>query len=320
MSKIHEALKKAQEERAANLSNSSHQAVQEMEPAAAKPAAPKRQDSPAVNTTLTEPQLPNLLTGNERFAPESLRFENILKNCAKPTWKLDPNAIIFSQPGAAKSGAEQFRTLRSRLGQIRETFPLKTILVTSAISGEGKTFVSSNLAQVIARQRERRVHLIDGDLRRSRLHMPLGAPVSPGLSEYLRGDASEVAVIQHGQEENLCFIPGGGFVPEPSELLANGRFKTLLERLAPVFDWIIVDSPPCVPVSDSLVLADHCDGVLLVVRAASTPLALAQKARQELQGRNVIGVVLNSVAEAQAYGGYYYDGYAPVEPTDSAKL
>ena len=261
-----------------------------------------------------------LLTGTESFSPESLRFDNILKNCSKPNWKLDSNAIVFSQPGNSKSGAEQFRTLRSRLGQIRETFPLKTILVTSAISGEGKTFVSSNLAQVIARQRERKVLLIDGDLRRSRLHMPLGAPSSPGLSEYLRGQASEISIIQHGQEENLCFIPGGGLVQEPSELLSNGRFKILVERLAPVFDWIIVDSPPCVPVSDSLVLADHCDGVLMVVRAASTPLALAQKGQQELQGRNLIGVVLNSVVDAQSYGGYYYDGYAPMESSDKSNL
>jgi protein-tyrosine kinase len=314
MSKIHEALKKAQEERATNLSGSNQQVVEEVEAPAVL-----RKDVVAT-ATLGEPQLPTLLSGRDNVSPESLRFENILKNCAKPAWKLDPNAIIFYQSNAPKSGAEQFRTLRSRLAQIRETFPLKTILVTSAISGEGKTFVSSNLAQVIARQRERRILLIDGDLRRSRLHMPLGAPLSPGLSEYLRGEAKEMSIIQYGQEENLCFIAGGSLVPDPSELLTNGRLKILLERLAPVFDWIIVDSPPCVPVSDSLILADHCDGVLLVVRAASTPLALAQKARQELQGRNVIGVVLNAVEEAQAYGGYYYDGYAPSEAVNSSKL
>jgi protein-tyrosine kinase len=314
MSKIHDALKKAQEERAANAPQMSHEVAVEAE----RPS-PKRNESP-VAVALAEPKLPNLLTGRETFSPEALRFENILKNCAKPNWKLDPHAIVLSGASAVKSGAEQFRTLRSRLGQIRESFPLKTILVTSAISGEGKTFISSNLAQVFARQKERKVLLIDGDLRRSRLHMPLGAPSSPGLSEYLRGTASETEVIQHGQEENLCFIPGGSFVQEPSELLANGRFKILLERLAPVFDWIVVDSPPCVPVSDSLVLADHCDGVLLVVRAASTPLAIAQKARQELQGRNVIGVVLNSVAETQSYGGYYYDGYAPMDTSETVKL
>jgi protein-tyrosine kinase len=314
MSKIHEALKKAQEERAANMPTSSQQMIDEVEA-----PAPSRKEV-ATAATMSEPQLPNLMTGRDTVSPEHLRFENLVKNCAKPNWKLDPHSIVFCQPDAPKSGSEQFRTLRSRLTQVRETFPLKTILVTSAISGEGKTYVSSNLAQVMARQRERRVLLIDGDLRRSRLHLPLGAPLSPGLSEYLRGEAKEMAVIQHGQEENLCFIPGGGAVSEPSELLSNGKLKVLLERLAPVFDWIIIDSPPCVPVSDALILADHCDGVLLVIRAASTPLALAQKARQELQGRNVIGAVLNAVEDAQSYGGYYYDGYAPGGTQDAPKL
>jgi len=315
MSRIHEALKKAQEERAANLPSASHPVVEEIEA-----SVPGRQEVPAT-AAFTEPQLPTLTTpSRDGFSPESLRFENIIKNCSKPTWNLDPNSIVFAQPNGAKSGTEQFRTLRSRLGQIRETFPLKTILITSAISGEGKTFISVNLAQVLSRQRERRVLLIDGDLRRSRLHVPLGAPLSPGLSEYLRGEAKEISVIQRGPEENLCFIPGGNLVAEPSELLSNGRFKLLLERMAPVFDWIIVDSPPCVPVSDSLVLADQCDGVLLVVRAASTPLALAQKARQELQGRNLVGVVLNAVEETQSYGGYYYDSYEPTASPNSSKL
>jgi protein-tyrosine kinase len=314
MSKIHEALKKAQEERAATLSEVSHRAAEEVQnPAPSKPAA-------APTAVLSEPELPNLLGTRDGGSSAPLRPENILKNCAKPVWKVDPNAIVFAQPNSNKSGAEQFRTLRSRLSQIRETLPLGSVLVTSAISGEGKTFVASNLAQVIARQPNRRVLLIDGDLRRSRLHLPLGAPLSPGLSEYLQGAADETEIIQHGQEGNLYLIPGGSLVTDPSELLSNGRFKLLMQRLAPAFDWIIVDTPPCVPVADSLIMADHCDGVIMVVRAASTPLALAQKARQELQGRNVIGVVLNAVEDVHAYGGYYYDGYAPSQAPDPAKL
>jgi len=309
MSKIHEALKKAQEERQVDYPSRNRQAVEEIELS----PSPVLQEEVGVTATSGEPQLLVLQSGRDGLTAEDPRFENILKNCSKPVWKLDPNSVVFGKSNAPKSGAEQFRTLRSRLAQMRETSSLKTILITSAISGEGKTFVSSNLAQAIARQRERRVLLIDGDLRRSRLHIQLRAPQSPGLSEYLRGEAQEMSIIQRGQEENLCFIPGGSLVPDPSELLSNGKLKDLLERLAPVFDWIIVDSPPCVPVSDSLVLADHCDGVLLVVRAASTPLGLAQKARQELQGRNVIGVVLNAVEDVHAYGGYYYDGYPSAE-------
>src|SRR5579864_1768710 len=230
MSRIHEALRKAQEERAANSSLAGQRTVEEVE----TQVVPQKEKEVVAPTAFVEPQLPSLTTGREGFSPETLRFENIIKNCSKPTWNLDPHTNIFCQTSTTKAGAEHFRSLRSRLAQIRETFPLKTVLVTSAISGEGKTFVAGNLAQAIARQRERRVLLIDGDLRRSRLHMPLGAPISPGLSEYLRGEAKEISIIQRGQDENFCFIPGGALAPEPSELLANGRFKALLERLTPV--------------------------------------------------------------------------------------
>jgi capsular exopolysaccharide synthesis family protein len=129
------------------------------------------------------------------------------------------------------------------------------------------------------------------------------------LTDYLLGDADEATVIQHGHEGNLCFIPGGKEVANPSELLLNGRLKTLLERVTPIFDWVILDSPPLLPVADASLLADHVDGVILVVRAASTPTGAAERACQELQGRNVIGVVLNAVEQSQAYGSYYYAGY-----------
>jgi protein-tyrosine kinase len=177
------------------------------------------------------------------------------------------------------------------------------------LPGEGKTFVTGNLAQAIVRQPDRRVLMIDSDLRCSRLHVPLGAPSNPGLTDYLRGEADEMAVIQHGQEGNLCFIPGGNEVTNPSELLLNGRMKTLLDRVTPVFDWVILDSPPCLPVADASVLAEFVDGILMVVRAASTPSHTAQRACQELKSRNLIGVVLNAMEEADAYGSHYYAGY-----------
>ena len=118
-----------------------------------------------------------------------------------------------------------------------------------------------------------------------------------------------MAVIQHGQEGNLCFIAGGNEVTDPSELLSNGRLKKLLDRVTPVFDWVILDSPPCVPVADASILANLCDGVLLVVRAGSTPSDVASRARQELKSKNVIGVVLNAVDEAGMYGSAYYQAY-----------
>jgi len=241
---------------------------------------------------------------------EYLRFDDLRTRCAHPAWHLDPSVNVFVSPDSSARGSEQFRTLRSRLYQMRSNQPLRTLLVTSSIPTEGKTFVANNLAQAIIRQPDRRALLIDADLRRSRLHVPLGAPSSPGLTDYLRGTADLVSIIQQGQEGNLCFIPGGNEVTNPSELIANGRMKVLLDRLAPIFDWIILDSPPCLLVADPSVLADVCDGVLLVTRAGVTPATVAQRACQELRGRNLVGVVLNALQDSHTYhSDYYYYGY-----------
>ncbi len=300
MSRIHEALKKAEQERA----------ILGTEPATL-PADPILGPSPIESSAAAVAEEDVLLPISTPVPPRAdyLRFDDLKAHCAHPEWHSDPNSNVFLNAGLSPIGAEQFRTLRSRLYQLRGAAPLRTILVTSALPGEGKTFVTSNLAHAIVRQPDRRALIIDADLRCSRLHVPLGAPSAPGLTEYLRGEADEVAVIQHGQEGNLCFIPGGTEVTNPSELLSNGRLKTLLDRIAPVFDWVILDSPPCLPVADASALADLCDGVLLVVRAASTPAETAQRACQELQGRNVVGVVLNATEEGSNYNSYYYQEY-----------
>lgn len=271
MSRIHEALKKATQERAANPA-----ADNGTLPPDTIPAQMERSSSaPAV--------LSDLATGAGSFAPlpsGHLRFDDLRARCTHPDWHLDPSVNVFFNAQLSPHAAEQFRTLRTRLYQLRSSQSLRTILVTSALASEGKTFVTNNLAQAIVHQPDRRVLIIDADLRCARLHLPLGAPAGPGLSDYLRGQADEMAVIQHGQEGNLCFIPGGNEVANPSELLSNGRLKKLLDHVTPIFDWVILDSPPCVPVADASILAALCDGVLLVVRAASTPTHVAQRACQ----------------------------------------
>jgi capsular exopolysaccharide synthesis family protein len=235
--------------------------------------------------------------------------DDLLVHCSHPEWHPEPNSNVFSNAERNPQGAEQFRTLRSRLYQIRGNQTLRTLLVTSAAPAEGKTFVTGNLAQAISRQADRRTLIIDADLRCSRLHSALGAPNMPGLSDYLRGEVDERSVIQHGQTGNLWLIPGGTNVTNPSELLSNGRMKTLLDRMAPIFDWVIIDSPPCLPVADASVMADFCDGVLLVVRAGSTPSDLVRKAGNELRKGKVVGVILNAVeSEAMGYGSYYSYG------------
>ena len=300
MSKIHEALKKAQAERPQN-------------PPAALPPVPQQSARVAVQeqAAALPPQAPAATASPARlhssFSGQYLRFEDLLRQCSEPVWQPDPNAIVFSNSFSPAQGAEQFRTLRTRLYQIRDASPLKRVLVTSAMAGEGKTFVSTNLAQAFACERNRKVLLIDGDMRSARLHLPLGAPVSPGLAEYLRDEASEAEIIQHGQEGNLCLIPGGeGGGKSASELLSNGKLQKLLDRVTPLFDWVIIDSPPCLPVSDASIIGGFCDGLLLVAKGKSTPSAAVLRASRELAKRNVIGVVLNAVEEWDAYGGGYY--------------
>jgi len=215
---------------------------------------------------------------------------------------------VFSNPMAKASGAEQFRTLRSRLHQIREDQPTYTLLVTSSLPNEGKTFVTNNLAHAIVQKADQRVLIIDADLRYPQLHLALGAPLAPGLTDYLSGEADEFAAIQHGTDENLCIMPGGNQSVNPSELLSHGRLKILLDRLSPVFDWVILDSSPCLPVADASMLADLSDGVLLVVRAGSTAADVALKVCQQLRRKNIIGVVLNGADENELRGSHYY-GY-----------
>jgi protein-tyrosine kinase len=297
MSRIHEALKKAAEERTAQTANRTTADLVDLsirdEVAGSLPVI---EDAHA-KARIVEKQDPGVL-----------RFEEFAKRCTQVTWKVDSETTVYSAHSNNSVGAEKFRTLRSRLYQIASVQPLKRILVTSSTPAEGKTFVAANLAQSFIRQENRRVLLIDSDLRASRLHLHVGASEKPGLSDYLRGDADEYQVTQVEKGGNLCLIPGGGEVSNPSELLHSDRMKQLLDRMSVIFDWIILDSPPALAVHDASILADMCDGVLFVVRAGSTDFELATKASAEFREKNLLGVVLNRVEKGDSYGGYYY-GY-----------
>ncbi len=166
--------------------------------------------------------------------------------------------------------------------------------------GEGKTFICANLAYAFARQSDRRVLLIDADLRAPGLHSVLGAPREPGLSSYLRGEAGLEQILQRGPHENLFLIPAGKPAQNPADLVAGGKFKTLLAQAAVVFDWILLDSPAAAPVSDALEIAGSCDGVLLVVQGGKTPYDLAQSVTRELRQKHLLGVVLNRTEPAAA--------------------
>jgi capsular exopolysaccharide synthesis family protein len=194
---------------------------------------------------------------------------------------------------------------------------LKSILVSSGLPQEGKSFISANLAISLARHKNSKVLLIDGDMRRYTAHEMLGCESEPGLAEYLAGKASIEEVMQRADASadangagkfyltNLTFIPGGNGGDKAADLSGNPRFGELIKLAEPHFDWIIVDSSPVLPVSDAVNLARSCDGVLLVARGGVTKFPVAQRAASELKASNILGFVLNAVEDKPQVGDYY---------------
>jgi capsular exopolysaccharide synthesis family protein len=245
---------------------------------------------------------------------------SILTHCTQQDWSLNTNNMVFLSDETNAVSQELFRTLRSRLYQIRGTSSLEVIVVCSAIPGEGKTFVSANLAHAFAQQSDRRALVIDADIRRAGgLSTLLGAPSAPGLTDYLLGEQSAENIVQTGPLENLYLIPCGKRVATPGELICNSKFVTLIEQLRPAFDWIIIDTPPVLPISDARAIADLSDGVLMVVSARSTLAHLAKRGVREFRRDSLLGVVLNRMAEPpSAYYSEYGYGYGQGEPTEEA--
>jgi capsular exopolysaccharide synthesis family protein len=297
MSRIYEALQRADLER---------KAAQESE--AKWPA-----DAP-VTTTVAEPP----------------HFNSSLDLDAIKLWPWRLSLSSFPTLADRGAGVEQFRSLRSRIYQSRYEAPLKTILVSSGMPSEGKSFVAANLAMSLARNSTNNILLIDGDLRRPTMHSLLGAPNLPGLSEYLSGTAELTDILQRSETgkapaiatvksvTNLTLIPAGKCGDNSSELVANHRVEELIETVSPHFDWIIIDSPPVLAVTDAVELARAADAVLLVVRGARTPFDVAQRAQATFANSRILGVVLNDVKDPPRSGSYYYY-YGTPEPAKDGK-
>lgn len=239
------------------------------------------------------------------------------------TWH--PSLVRLPALEERGSAVEQFRSLRSRMQEFRDLNSLKAVMVSSGLPREGKSFVAANLAVSLARHKAARVLLIDGDMRRATLHEMLGCPITPGLTEFLAGNASIVEVMQRARPAteggklppglaSLTFIPAGKEHDKAADLSGNQRFQQLITAVSPYFDWIVVDSSPVNLVSDAVNLARACDAVLLVARGAVTRFEVAQRAVAELKASKVLGFVLNAVKNPPIAGGYYgYDGYDKIE-------
>jgi len=224
--------------------------------------------------------------------------------------KDEKNIFVASQPRSPIS--EAFRSLRTSLEFYSVDEPLELLIITSSGPEEGKTTVAANLAAILAKS-DKKVLLLDADMRRPNVHSHLGISNRMGLSDLIRGRMSASEVIQHSEEvENLFVMTSGSLPPNPAELLTSKKMGDILIDLKKQFDVIIIDTPPSV-VTDAQILSTKADGVIFVIRPGKTRLIAARTPLEELNrvGAKIVGVVMNRIPRNRKfyYGGYDY--YAP---------
>jgi non-specific protein-tyrosine kinase len=221
--------------------------------------------------------------------------------------------------------AESYRMLRSNLEFARVDRPIHTILVTSALPGEGKTVTAANLAIAFALE-GRRVLLVDADLRKPAVHTLFDIPNTQGLTTMLRSDSVTLESVAHtNEQERLRVLTSGPLPPNPAEMLGSQRMLTVLQRLQASQDVLIIDSPPLRVVTDAAILSAFVDGTLLVIDATTSRRAAVRLGREALNRVNaqVLGVVLNRVPTPSHVGNPLFDGYheevteEPVPPSGS---
>lgn len=208
------------------------------------------------------------------------------------TQQVDGRVVSLTAP--ASSAAEQYRSLYYRLERMRALRPMKVIAFASAVPGEGKTMTAINLALTAARAApDRRVLLIDADLRRSQVAQMLGIKSKPGLNELLQGDCEVKDVVRRFQGTRLTVIPAGGVPEDSTQVLASQRMKQLLRAVREGFDEVYLDLPPTLPYADAPIVAHQSDGVVMVIRANATPMKHVHQAVEQLGGAPLVGCVLN---------------------------
>jgi capsular exopolysaccharide synthesis family protein len=202
--------------------------------------------------------------------------------------------------------AEALRLLGVRLRDLRRIKPLKKVLITSTIPQEGKSTIASNLACALSRATEERVLLVEGDLRRPTLSKLFGLHSNTGICSCIHDHQSPLETIYDLKDAGLWIWPAGHSPGSPLEVLQSARLPVIMNHLAAHFDWIIIDSPPVLPLADTSIWMRLADGILLVTRQGVTEKKQLQKGLESLDPKKMLGALLNG-ATVSAYSGYYYD-------------
>lgn len=201
--------------------------------------------------------------------------------------------------------AEAFRFLGVRLRHMRRDRTLKKLLITSTIPQEGKSLVAANLASALSLRNPQRTVLVEGDLRHPSLTEMFALQGKRGLCEWLRGECDLASSMYQIPSPHMWLLPAGSSAGNYLELLQSGKIASLIEQLAGVFDWVIIDSPPVLPLADTSIWSRLADGILLVTRQGKTEKRHLKKGLDAIESEKLIGAVLNS-SSSPAHGDYYY--------------
>jgi capsular exopolysaccharide synthesis family protein len=213
----------------------------------------------------------------------------------------DSRLVSLGKEGSL--GAEKFRFLAVRLRQLRQSRPLKKVLITSTIPEEGKSTVAANLACTLARRKPQRTLLLEGDLRRPNIAAQFGLGRLPGLCEWLRGEAPTINIYRLG-DLGVWLLPAGSAPENPLELMQSGKLSLLMEQLESSFDWIVIDSPPVLPLADTSLWSRLADGILLVTRKGITEKQQLQRGLEAIEKSKLLGALVNSSSNA-SHSDYY---------------
>lgn len=218
------------------------------------------------------------------------------------------NLICYHAPKAHAS--EAYRSLRTNIGFLGVDNQIKTIVVTSPDQAEGKTTTSANIAISMA-QAEKKVLIIEADLRKPRVYKYFGVPNDIGLVDIIIDDIEpKTAIKQVKGIENLYILTCGIIPPNPTEILESTKMDVLLDRFKDNFDIIIIDTPPVGVLADAAILSKKTDGVILVVASGESKIEMAQSAKSALENvnANILGVILTKLNKGS--GGAYYNRYS----------
>jgi capsular exopolysaccharide synthesis family protein len=298
MSRIQQILDKAERDGSVR-----HTTLQAPPPPATEPHAPPRPFVPVDGHRATAPA--EAPWGHGQAVPEAPRVGRQVQ-----AGRLSPLLVAALAPHAL--AAEQYRTLRTRLAAVDHGHPRRVLVVTSPAKGDGKSVTAANLALTMAQEFNRRIVLVDADLRRPSLHRLLGLPVQPGLADVLRGEAPLEEALVQLPEYGLTVLPAGGRVDRQTELLGSQAMRRVIDALRSRFDRVVIDTPPALPLADVAVVAPMTDGVLLVVRAGATPKPLIERALAAFDDSRLLGLVLNGTGHRDAT----YEAYADRALTD----